>query len=45
MAAGLSQTQLANLSDVNRTDEVAGRLAKALRCTIADIREEDPNES
>lgn len=61
MAAGLSQTQLADLSNVNRgaisnyergvhdvrrmTDAVAGRLAKALRCTIADIREEGPNES
>lgn len=32
MAAGLSQTQLANLSDVNRTDEVDARLAKALSC-------------
>lgn len=32
--------------DVRRmTDAVAGRLAKALHCTIADIREEDPNES
>lgn len=41
MAAGLSQTQLANLSDVNRADEVAARLAKALSCTITDIREED----
>lgn len=31
--------------DVRRmTDAVAGRLAKALHCTIADIREENPNE-
>lgn len=31
--------------DVRRmTDAVAGRLAKALHCTIADVREEDPNE-
>lgn len=60
MAAGLSQTKLADLSSVTQvaisnyergvhdvrrmTDEVAGRLAKALHCTIADIREEEPNE-
>ena len=60
MSAGLSQTQLAHLSNVTQvaisnyergvidvrrmTDAVAGRLAKALHCTIADIREEDTND-
>lgn len=60
MAAGLSQTQLAELSSVTQvaisnyergvhdvrrmTDEVADRLAKALHCSAADIREEDHNE-
>lgn len=60
MSAGLSQTQLAHLSNVARTaisnyergvidvrrmtDAVAGRLAKALHCAVADIREEDPDE-
>lgn len=47
--SGVPQVAISNYErgarDVHRmTDAVAGRLAKALHCTIADIREEDHNE-